>query len=134
MAVLVLLARAVSGRDRDIPGGAGRTLRIGISHAASSQAFYLAESGLATWFASARSALGGGVRDWEAKPSPFAPPCCIRVDSVTVLVYRVSARATVGSGHAGDSGVASREISLLGESGAVRSCRSRSTARGVKIF
>jgi hypothetical protein len=87
-------------------------LRIGISHVASSQAFYLAESGLATWLTStlqpalAEYTIGGEVVTVRAG-------MLLRVDSVTV-VYRIESRATVGNGHPGDPGMASRETSVLG--------------------
>lgn len=111
VAVLVLLAALYLGAT-GIFLAARAELRIGISHAASNRAFYLAESGLVTWMASSLQpsvvayVVGGETVSVRAS-------VLIRVDSVTLL-YRVSARASVGAGHAGDPGTASREISLLG--------------------
>ena len=111
MAVLVLLAALYVGAT-GIFLAARAELRIGISHAASSQAFYLAEAGLATWLASAAQPsvasyeIGGGTVAVQATR-------LIRVDSVTA-VYRIAARATVGGANAGDPGIAARETSLLG--------------------
>jgi len=111
VAVLVLLAALYLGAT-GIFLAARAELRIGLSHAASNQAFYLAESGLATWLASslqpsvATYVVGGETVSVRGS-------VLIRVDSVTVL-YRISSRAIVGAAHAGDPGLASREISLLG--------------------
>lgn len=105
VAVLVLLAALYLGAT-GIFLAARAELRIGTSHAASNQAFYLADSGLATWIASslqpsvAEYVVGGETVSVRAS-------VLIRVDSVTVL-YRISSRATVGAG------LASREVSLLG--------------------
>jgi len=109
--VLVLLTALYLGAT-GIFLAARAELRIGISHAASSEAFYLADSGLATWLASAiqpsvaEYAIGGETVTVRAT-------MLLRVDSVTVL-YRISAHATVGSGQASDPRVASRETSALG--------------------
>lgn len=111
VAVLVLLAALYLGAT-GIFLAARAELRIGANHAASSQAFYLAESGLATWLASplqpsvATYVIGGETVSVRGT-------VLIRVDSVTLL-YRVSSRADVGTGRAGETGAASREISLLG--------------------
>ena len=87
-------------------------LRIGISHAASSQAFYLAESGLTTWRASAAQP---SVAEYTiaGETVTVRATMLLRVDSVTVL-YQISAHAAVGSGHESDPGMASRETSALG--------------------
>ena len=111
VAVLILLAALYVGAT-GIFLAARAELRIGISHAASSQAFYLAEAGLATWLASAAQPseasyeIGGGTVAVQATR-------LIRVDSVTA-VYRIAARATVGGANAGDPSIAARETSLLG--------------------
>lgn len=69
-------------------------LRIGIGHASSTRAFYLAEAGLATWLAgpvqpaAASYAIAGDSVSVEARR-------LLRVDSVTVL-FEVSATARVG--------------------------------------
>lgn len=87
-------------------------LRIGVSHTASSQAFYLADSGLATWFA---LTVQPSVADFEIGRDTVRvrATLLLRVDSVTV-VYRVTSRAEVGTGTAADPGVARRELSRLG--------------------
>ena len=87
-------------------------LRIGISHAASSRAFYLAEAGLATWLASAvqpsdvKYEIGGDTVAVRAI-------ALLRVDSATV-VYRVASQATVGGASRSDPGLATRQTSVLG--------------------
>lgn len=111
VAVLVVLGALYLGAT-GIFLAARAELRIGMSHAASSQAFYLAEAGLATWLASAAQPtqvsyeIGGGTVAVQATR-------LIRVDSVTA-VYRITARATVGGANAGDPATAARETSLLG--------------------
>jgi hypothetical protein len=111
VAVLVLLGALYLGAT-GIFLAARAELRIGVSHAASSQAFYLAEAGLATWLASAAQPseasyeIGGGTVAVQATR-------LIRVDSVTA-VYRIAARATVGGANVGDPSIAARETSLLG--------------------
>lgn len=87
-------------------------LRIGVSHAASGQAFYLAEAGLATWLASeiqpsdVTYEIGGDTVAVRAT-------VLLRVDSAT-LAYRVTAQATVGGVTPADPGLATRQSSLLG--------------------
>ena len=87
-------------------------LRIGISHAASNQAFFLAEAGLATWLASAvqpseaKYEIGGDTVAVRAS-------ALLRLDSATV-VYRVTAQAMVGSSNPADPGLATRQTSVLG--------------------
>ncbi|MCK5482984.1 MAG: hypothetical protein KAJ13_04750 [Gemmatimonadetes bacterium] len=109
--VLVLLVALYLGAT-GIFLAARAELRIGISHAASSRAFYLAESGLTTWLASsvqpsaAEYTIGG-------ETVTVLATMLLRVDSVTV-VYRLTARATLGGGYASDPGTASRETSVLG--------------------
>ena len=87
-------------------------LRIGISHAASSQAFYLAESGLTTWRA---AAVQPSVAEYTiaGETVTVRASMLLRVDSATVL-YQISAHAAVGSEHESDPGMASRETSALG--------------------
>jgi len=111
VAVLVVLAALYLGAT-GIFLAARAELRIGISHAASSQAFYLADSGLATWLA---SPVQPSVVDYTiaGKAVTVRATRLLRVDSVTTL-HRISARATVGSGYGNDPGIASRETSLLG--------------------
>jgi hypothetical protein len=87
-------------------------LWIGISHVASSQAFYLTEAGLATWLAGpvqparADYTIGGHMVAVHATP-------LLRVDSIQVL-YRIEAWTAVGSGRPGDPAAARRGASLLG--------------------
>ena len=111
MAVLILLAALYVGAT-GIFLSARAELRIGISHAASSQAFHLAEAGLATWLASAAQP---SLASWEIGDGTVAVHALklIQVDSVTA-VYRIAARAIVGSANAGDPGIATRQTSLLG--------------------
>lgn len=109
--VLVLLTALYLGAT-GIFLAARAELRIGISHSASSQAFYLAESGLATWLA---SAVQPSLVEYTIAGETVTVRAIrvLRVDSVTA-VYRISAHATVGSGGESDPGMASRESSLLG--------------------
>jgi hypothetical protein len=111
VAVLVLLAALYLGAT-GIFLAARAELRIGISHVASSQAFYLAEAGLFTWLASAAQP---SVASYEIGGETVAVHASrlIRIDSVTV-VYRISSRATVGRSNAGGPGIAARETSMLG--------------------
>jgi hypothetical protein len=111
VAVLVLLAALYMGAT-GIFLSARAELRIGISHAASSQAFHVAEAGLATWLASAAQP---SLASWEIGDGTVAVRALklIQVDSVTA-VYRIAARAIVGSANAGDPGIATRQTSLLG--------------------
>jgi len=111
VAVLVLLGALYLGAT-GIFLAARAELRIGISHAASSQAFYLAEAGLVTWLASAAQP---SVVSYEIGDGTVAVQVTrlIRVDSVTT-VYRITARAIVGGTNVGDPGIATRETSLLG--------------------
>ncbi|MBT8477718.1 MAG: hypothetical protein KJO06_02290 [Gemmatimonadetes bacterium] len=111
VAVLVLLA-ALYVASTGIFLAARAELRIGVNHAASSQAFYLAESGLATWLASP-------VQPSAAQYTIAGETVAVRatklltLDSVTVL-YRIAAKSSLGGGHTGNPGVASRETSVLG--------------------
>ncbi|MGB5302408.1 MAG: pilus assembly PilX N-terminal domain-containing protein [Gemmatimonadota bacterium] len=109
--VLILLTALYLGAT-GIFLAARAELRIGISHAASSQAFYLAESGLSTWLA---SDVQPSVAEYTiaGETVTVRSVMLLRVDSVTLL-YRITAHATVGSGHESDPGMASRETSLLG--------------------
>ena len=109
--VLILLTALYLGAT-GIFLAARAELRIGISHAASSQAFYLAESGLTTWLA---SAVQPSVAEYTiaGETVTVRATTLIRVDSATVL-YQISAHAAVGSGHESDPGMASRETSALG--------------------
>lgn len=111
VAVLVVLGALYLGAT-GIFLAARAEFRIGISHAASSQAFYLAEAGLATWLASAAQPTQASYEIGGATVAVQATRL-IRVDSVTA-VYRITARATVGGANAGDPGTAVRETSLLG--------------------
>jgi len=111
MVVLVLLTALYLGAT-GIFLAARAELRIGISHAASSQAFYLADSGLATWLASTvQPSVGEYTISGEAVT--VRATRLLRVDSVTAL-YWIRSHATVGSGSANDPGMATRETSLLG--------------------
>ena len=107
--MLVLLAALFAGAT-GIFMAARAELRIGIAHAASSRAFYLAEAGLATWLAgpvypsTAVYPIGGDPVSVEAHR-------LLRVDSVTVL-YDLESSARVGSG-GGDPGTAARRTRLL---------------------
>jgi len=107
--VLILLAALFAGAT-GLFMAARAELRIGIAHAASSRAFYLAEAGLATWLAgpvhpsAADYLIGGDSVSVEAR-------LLLRVDSMTVL-YDLEARAHVGSG-GGDPGSATRWTRLL---------------------
>jgi len=109
--VLILLTALYLGAT-GIFLAARAELRIGISHAASSQAFYLAESGLTTWLA---SAVQPSVAEYTiaGETVTVRATMLLRVDSATVL-YQISAHAAVGSGHESDPGMASRETSTLG--------------------
>lgn len=111
LAVLILLTALYLGAT-GIFLAARAELRIGVSHAASSQAFYLADSGLATWLA---SPVQPSVVDYTIAGEAVSVRATrlLRVDSVTAL-YRISAQATVGSGYANDPGMASRGTSVLG--------------------
>jgi len=111
VAVLVLLAALYLGAT-GIFLAARAELQIGVSHAAASQAFYLAEAGLTTWMASTAQpstavyAVGNGMVTVTAIR-------LVRVDSVATL-YRITARATIGGVQAGDPGRATRGTSVLG--------------------
>jgi hypothetical protein len=111
VAVLVLLAALYVG-STGIFLAARAELRIGINHTASSQAFYLAESGLATWIASpvqpstAQYSIGGETVLVRATK-------LLTIDSVAAL-YRITSKSTVGGGYASNPGVAVRETSVLG--------------------
>ena len=87
-------------------------LRIGIRHAASSQAFFLAEAGLTTWLASAvqpsEATYEIGSDTVEVRAAVL-----LRIDSVAVA-YRVTAHATVGGERPSDSGLATRRTSVVG--------------------
>ena len=111
VAVLVLLAALYLGAT-GIFLAARAELRIGISHAASSQAFHLAEAGLATWLASGTQP---SVASWQIGNGAVTVHAVklIQADSVTT-VYRIASRATVGSANAGDPGIATRQTSFLG--------------------
>jgi hypothetical protein len=111
VAVLVLLAALYLGAT-GIFLAARAELRIGVSHAASSQAFYLAEAGLATWLASGTQP---SVASWEIGNGRVTVHAVrlIQADSVTT-VYRIAATASVGSANPGDPGIATRQTSLLG--------------------
>ena len=111
VAVLVLLVALYLGAT-GIFLAAKAELRIGVSHVASSQAFYLADSGLATWLA---SPVQPSAESYEigGETVTVLATALLRVDSVTVL-YRIAARATVGGTHPGHPGIARRETSLLG--------------------
>lgn len=109
--VLVLLTALYLGAT-GIFMAARAELRIGTSHVASSQAFYLADSGLATWLA---SPVQPSVVEYTIAGEAVTVRATrlLRVDSVTAL-YRISAHATVGNGYGNDPGMASRKTSLLG--------------------
>ena len=111
MAVLILLA-ALSLGATGIFLAARAELRIGVSHAASSQAFHLAEAGLATWLASETqpSAASWEIGNGTVTVHAFK---LIQADSVTA-VYRIAASASVGSANPGDPGIATRQVSSLG--------------------
>jgi Tfp pilus assembly protein PilX len=121
--VLIVLAALYLGAT-GIFLAARAELRIGISHAASSQAFFLAEAGLATWLASAvqpsevKYEIGGDTVTVRAT-------VLLRVDSATVA-YHVVAQATVGAVNSPDPGLATRQTSVLGlrtDQGPVRPVR-----------
>lgn len=110
VAVLLLLAALYVGAT-GIFMAARAELRIGISHTASSQAFHIAQAGLATWVNSsvqpalATYSIGGTTVDVMATR-------LLAVDSVTTL-YRVVARATVGGTDERNPGLATRQTSLV---------------------
>lgn len=110
LAVLVLLTALYLGAT-GIFLAARAELRIGVSHAASSRAFHLAEAGLATWLA---GPLQPSVTSYEIGGITVVVSATklIRVDSTTV-VYRIASRAVVGSPGAGDPGTATRSTGLL---------------------
>lgn len=109
--VLVLLAALYLGAT-GIFLAARAELRVGSTHAASSQAFHLAEAGMTTWLASAvqpstvEYAIGGETVVVEAAT-------LLRVDSVTVA-YRIVAHAEVGGASPADPGSATRQTSVVG--------------------
>ena len=110
VAVLLVLAALYVGAT-GIFMAARAELRIGISHTASSQAFHIAQAGLATWLSSnvqpavASYSIGGTTVDVVATK-------LLAVDSSTIL-YRVVATATVGGTHERDPGLATRQTSLV---------------------
>ena len=110
VAVLLLLAALYVGAT-GIFMAARAELRIGISHTASSQAFHIAQAGLATWVNSsvqpalASYSIGGTTVDVVATK-------LLAVESVTTL-YRVVARATVGGTDERNPGLATRQTSLV---------------------
>lgn len=110
MVVLVLLTALYLGAT-GIFLAARAELRIGISHAASSQAFYLADSGLATWLASpVQPSVGEYTIAGEAVT--VRATRLLRVDSTAL--YWIRSHATVGGGSGNNPGMATRETSLLG--------------------
>ena len=112
LVIVVILLTALYLGATGIFLAARAELRIGISHAASSQAFYLAESGLTTWLA---SVVQPSVAEYTiaGETVTVRATMLLRVDSATVL-YQIRAHAAVGSGHQSDPGMASRETSALG--------------------
>jgi hypothetical protein len=109
--VLILLAGLYVGAT-GIFLAARAELRIGISHAASSQAFFLAEAGLATWLTSPVQPAAVSYVFGNDTVSVRAT-MLLRIDSATVA-YRIVARATVGGASPSDPGTATRETSVVG--------------------